>query len=60
VLAVGKIKGKVVVLQLMGTMPDGKLHFVAGQDEDVFNIEEGDKFFTAVFTTDPFAPEVED
>ena len=59
----GKIKGKVVVLQLMGVMPDGKLHFVAGQDDDTFNIEEGDKFFTAVFTTDPWSdlpPEEED
>lgn len=50
----GKLKGTVVVMQLMGQMPDGKLHFVAGQDEDTFNIEEGDKFFTAVFTVDPF------
>lgn len=48
------VKGHLVVLQLMGEMSDGKLHFVAGRDEDVFNIEEGDEFFTAVFTVDPF------
>jgi hypothetical protein len=39
----------------MGEMADGKLHFVAGQDADIFNIEDGDKFFTAIFAVDPFA-----
>lgn len=48
------VKGKLVVLQKMGVMPDGKIHFVAGQDHDVFNLEQSDEFFTAVFTIDPF------
>lgn len=47
-------KGRLIVLQQMGEMADGKIHFVAGRDKDVFNIEDGDKFFTAVFTVDPF------
>lgn len=51
---VKKVRGKLVVLQLMGVMPDGKLHFVAGKDEDVFNLEQNDRFYTAVFTVDPF------
>lgn len=45
---------KVIVLQQMGEMADGKIHFVAGRDEDVFNLEDGDKFYTAVFQVDPF------
>jgi hypothetical protein len=49
-----KPKGKLVVLQQMGEMADGKIHFVAGQDTDVFNLEDGDQFFTAYFTVDPF------
>lgn len=49
-----KDKPVLVVLQQMGEMADGKIHFVAGVDNDVFNIEEGDKFFTALFTVDPF------
>ena len=48
------IKGHLIVLQQMGVMADGKIHFVAGRDADVFNLEENDKFFTAVFTVDPF------
>lgn len=51
--------GKMIVLQQMGEMADGKIHFVAGEDENVFNIEDGDKFFTAEFTVDPFAAEPE-
>ena len=49
-----KLPGKLVVLQKVGTMPDGKIHFIAGQDETVFHLEENDEFFTAVFTVDPF------
>lgn len=41
-------------------MVDGKIHFVAGRDEDVFHIEDGDKFFTAVFTVDPFEGQATD
>lgn len=47
-------RGELVVLQLMGTMPDGKLHFVAGRDEDSFHLEEGDRIYTAIFAADPF------
>lgn len=51
----GKIKiGPMVMLQQLGEMADGKIHFVAGRDADVFNIEEGDKFFTAIFVVNPF------
>lgn len=49
-----KFPGKMVVLQKMGEMVDGKIHFVAGEDIHVFNIEDGDEFFTAVFQVDPF------
>lgn len=49
-----RIPGKQIVLQKMGEMVDGKIHFVAGEDHDVFNIEDGDQFFTAVFQVDPF------
>lgn len=53
-------RGTVVVLQEMGRMPDGKLHLVAGVDETVFHLEEGDRFYTAVFAVDPFkTPEEE-
>jgi 3-deoxy-D-manno-octulosonate 8-phosphate phosphatase KdsC-like HAD superfamily phosphatase len=53
--ASGRLKnGKLLVLQQMGEMADGKLHFVAGQDAHIFNIEDGDKFFTAIFAVDPF------
>lgn len=38
----------------MGVMPDGKIHFVAGRDADVFNLEENDEFYTAIFAKDPF------
>lgn len=47
-------RGELVVLQLMGCMPDGKLHFVAGKDKDSFHLEEGDRFYTAIFAVDPF------
>lgn len=49
-----KRKGVPVVLQQMGVMPDGKIHFVAGRDQDQFNLEDGDKFFTAVLAVDPW------
>lgn len=49
-----KVTGKLVVLQKVGEMPDGKIHFIAGQDETVFHLEENDEFFTAVFKVDPF------
>ncbi len=49
-----KKAGRLVVLQQMGEMVDGKIHFLAGADTDVFNIEDGDQFFTAVFAVDPF------
>lgn len=49
-----RLKGKLVVLQQMGEMVDGKIHFLAGVDQNVFNLEDGDKFFTAVFAVDPF------
>ncbi len=52
-----KLKGKVVVLQKVGVMPDGKIHFIAGEDETVFHLEENDEFFTAVFAVDPFKKE---
>jgi hypothetical protein len=48
------VQGKMIVLQQMGEMVDGKIHFLAGEDQDVFNIEDGDKFFTAIFMVDPF------
>jgi hypothetical protein len=51
---------KQVLLQQLGEMVDGKIHFVAGRDEDVFHIEDGDKFFTAVFTVDPFEGQATD
>jgi hypothetical protein len=47
-------KGRLVILQQMGEMADGKIHFLAGVDENVFNLEDGDQFFTAIFTIDPF------
>lgn len=47
-------KGNLIVLQLLGEMADGKLHFVAGEDDMNFNLEDGDRFYTAVFTVDPF------
>lgn len=51
----GKIRyGRLVVLQVMGEMVDGKIHMVAGKDQDVFHIEDGDQFFTAIFEVDPF------
>lgn len=46
--------GELVVLQEMGEMADGKIHFVAGTDETVFHLEDHDKFFTAIFATNPF------
>jgi len=45
---------KMVVLQQMGQMADGKIHFLAGVDNNVFNLEDGDQFFTAIFEIDPF------
>jgi len=50
-------KGKLVVLQVMGEQADGKIHMVAGRDTDVFHLEDGDKFYTAYFTVDPFEEE---
>lgn len=47
-------RGEIVVLQQVGEMADGKLHFIAGTDETVFNLEENDKFYTAIFAVNPF------
>lgn len=49
--------GHLIVLQRMGEQADGKIHFVAGQDTDVFHLEEGDRFYTAIFAVDPFSPD---
>lgn len=48
------MKKLVVLQQQMGEMADDEIHFVAGRDTDVLNLEDGDKFFTAEFTVDPF------
>ena len=43
-----------IVLQQIGEMVDGKIHFLAGKEQNIFNIEDGDKFFTATLAVDPF------
>lgn len=46
-----------LVCQKMGTLEDGKIVMAVGKDEHVFNLEENDKFFTALFAVDPFEDE---
>lgn len=51
-------RGTMVVLKQMDATDDGELHFVTNRNQEAFDLENGNNFYTAIFTTDPFSDPV--